>query len=81
MHDRYCTFLVNMQLNDYYCSLLDGLLQAEDSVTYGINHNSALNKIDYYPVANSQLPQDIANAYDFESVLNCETCLLILWLL
>lgn len=43
---------------NYHCSLLDGPLCAEDSVTYGINYSSALNDIDNFHVTN-QLPQDI----------------------
>ena len=41
--------------HDYHCSLLDGMLAAEDSVTYGVNQNSVLNTINYFHVID-QLP-------------------------
>ena len=44
---------------DYHCSLLSGPLAEADSVTYGINYESALNRIQDFHVCNSQLPQDI----------------------
>ena len=44
---------------DNQCALLDGPLGSAESVTYGINYRSPLNKIDGYHVANGQMPQDI----------------------
>ena len=44
---------------DYHCSLLEGPLAAADSVTYGVNYESVLNKLEYFHVCNNQLPQDI----------------------
>lgn len=61
--------------HDYHCSLLEGILAAEDSVTYGVNHVSVLNKINHFHVTN-QLPQDIMHVI-FEGVLNLETRLVI----
>lgn len=48
----------------------------EDSITYGINHNSTLNRIDFFHVANTQLPQDVMHVI-LEGILNLETQLLI----
>lgn len=62
--------------HDYHCSLLDGTLGTEDSITYGVNHKSALNRIDFFHVANTQLPQDIMHVI-LEGVLNLETKLLL----
>ena len=44
---------------DYHCSLLSLSLAEADSVTYGINYNSVLNKLEDFHVCNGQLPQDI----------------------
>lgn len=44
---------------DYHCSLLTGVLAETDSVTYGINYKSALNKLDDFHVCDCQLPQDL----------------------
>ena len=44
---------------DYHCSMLDGPLAHEDSVTYGLNYRSPLNDLEYFHVADTQLPQDI----------------------
>ena len=43
----------------YHCSLLLGSFADADSVTYGINYCSPLNKLENYHVCNGQLPQDI----------------------
>lgn len=43
---------------NYHCSLLEGPLKEEDSVTYGLTHDSPLNKLTHFHVIN-QLPQDI----------------------
>ena len=48
----------------------------EDSITYGVNHNSALNRMDSFHVANGQIPQDVMHVI-LEGVLNLETRLLI----
>lgn len=44
---------------DYHCSLLSGPLHEADSVTYGINYQSILNKLKYFHVCDNQLPQDV----------------------
>ena len=44
---------------DYHCSLLSGHLAAADSVTYGVNFKSTLNSLEYFHVANNQIPQDV----------------------
>lgn len=64
------------QSYDYHCSLLSGPLASEDSITYGVNLRSPLNDIDYFHVANSQLPQDVMHII-LEGVLPRETTLLI----
>ena len=43
---------------NYHCSLLEGPLAEEDSVTYGLLYASPLNEIDHFHVI-GQLPQDI----------------------
>lgn len=45
--------------HDYHCSLLTGPLADNDSITYGINSKSILNTLDYFHVADNQLPQDV----------------------
>jgi len=45
--------------HDYHCSLLSGPLREADSVTYGVNYQSALNNLEHFHVANNQLPQDV----------------------
>ena len=47
-----------------------------DSVTSGIKSRSPLNKIDFFHVANSQLPQDIMHVL-FEGVIPLETKLML----
>lgn len=44
---------------DYHCSLLSGHLAVADSVTYGVNFQSTLNSLEYFHVANNQIPQDV----------------------
>lgn len=44
---------------NYHCSLLSGPLAEADSVTYGVNYESALNRLQDFHVCNNQLPQDI----------------------
>lgn len=61
---------------DYHCSLLSGPLGAAESVTYGINYPSPLNKIDGFHVANGQLPQDIMHVL-LEGVLHLEIRLML----
>ena len=57
---RESDFLLRSPSNyDYHCSLLSGALFEADSVTYSINYESALNKIEDFHVCNGQLPQDI----------------------
>ena len=51
--------LRNPSSHDYHCSLLTGPLAKHDSITYGVNCTSTLNDLDYFHVANFQLPQDI----------------------
>lgn len=60
---------------DYHCSLLDGPLSAEDSITYGINYESPLNEIENFHVIN-QLPQDIMHVL-LEGVIPYEISLLL----
>ena len=55
---------------------MGGILGEEDSVTYGVNYESALNKIDHFHVANTQIPQDVMHVI-LEGVLNLETRLLL----
>lgn len=54
--------------HDYHCSLLQGPLATQDSITYGVNRESALNELDGFHVANGQLPQDIMHVL-YEGVL------------
>ena len=61
---------------DYHCSLLSGPLGAVESVTYGINYSSPLNKIDGFHAASGQMPQDIMHVL-FEGVLHLEICLML----
>ena len=61
---------------DYHCSLLEGPLARENSTTYGVNCCSPLNNIDYFHVANSQLPQDVMHVL-LEGVLSRETQMLL----
>ena len=44
---------------DYHCSLMKGSLAEADSVNYGINYKSVLNKLEDFHVCNNQLPQDV----------------------
>lgn len=61
---------------EYHCSLLDGPLSESDSVTYGINYNSPLNKLTGFHVANGQLPQDVMHLL-LEGVIPYEIRLLL----
>lgn len=54
--------------HDHHCTLLDGPLAAFNSTTYGVNHSSTLNEIDYFHVVGGQLPQDIMHVL-YEGVL------------
>ena len=38
---------------------MSGPLATNDSVTYGVNSTSVLNRLDHFHVANNQLPQDV----------------------
>ena len=60
---------------NYHCSLLDGPLCKEDSVTYGINYSSPLNELDNFHVVD-QLPQDIMHIL-LEGVVPYEMLLLL----
>lgn len=40
-------------------TLLTGVLREADSVTYGVNCKSSVNKLDDFDVSNGQLPQDM----------------------
>lgn len=62
--------------HDYYCSLLEGPFGSEDSVTYGINSISCLNKIKHFHVANFQMPQDVMHVI-LEGILPLETGLML----
>ena len=44
---------------EYHCSLMAGSLAEADSITYGINYKSALNKLEDFHVCNNQPPQDM----------------------
>ena len=44
---------------NYHCSLTTGLLAEADSITYGMNYKSALNKLEDFHACNNQLPQDM----------------------
>ncbi len=39
--------------------MLQGPCSSEDSTTYGVNHDSCLNKIFHFNVASLQIPQDV----------------------
>lgn len=60
---------------NYHCSLLDGLLADEDSVTYGVLYASPLNEIDHFHVI-GQLPQDIMHVL-LEGVIPYEVTLML----
>jgi len=62
--------------HDGHCSLLQGPLAEEDSVTYGVNGPSCLNQIEHFHVANFQLPQDVMHIL-LEGVLTLETRLML----
>ena len=47
-----------------------------DSTTYGLNYRSPLNEIEFFHVANSQVPQDIMHIL-FEGVIPLETKLIL----
>jgi len=51
--------LRNPATYEYHCSLLRGVLREADSVTYGLNCESVLNKLDDFNVCDGQLPQDM----------------------
>ena len=62
---------------DRNCTRLEeGLFPDQDSVTYGLNYRSTLNKIENFHVAKSQLPQDIMHIL-FEGVIPLETKLML----
>ena len=62
---------------DHHCKLIEeGLTPAHDSITYGLNYRSPLNRIKYFHVANSQIPQDIMHVL-LEGVIPLETRLLL----
>ena len=58
---------------------MGGDFAAADSVTYGVNFQSALNQLHYFHVANSQLPQDIMHVL-LEGVVKMELSLLLNYL-
>ena len=64
------------QSYDYHCSLLSGPLAEQDSVTYGVNFRSPLNDLQYFHVANFQLPQDIMHVM-LEGVIPYEMKLML----
>ena len=48
---------------DYHCSLLTGVLREADSVTYGVNHKSPLNKLDDFDVCDGHAASTRYGAY------------------
>lgn len=62
--------------HDYHCSLLQGVLGSDDSVTYGVNSTSCLNRIKHFHVANFQMPQDVMHVI-LEGILPLETRLML----
>ncbi len=62
--------------HNLHCSLLSGPLSAEDSTTYGVNSTCPLNEMNYFHVANSQIPQDVMHVL-LEGVIPLETKLVI----
>lgn len=54
----------------------EGPFPEKDSVTYGLNYRSPLNKIEYFHVAKSQIPQDIMHVL-LEGVIPLETKLML----
>ena len=60
---------------DYHCSLLEGSLSKEDSVTYGISFRSPLNQLKHFNVVDN-LPQDVMHLL-FEGVLPYEITLML----
>lgn len=61
---------------DYHCSILNGPLSKAESVTYGINYPSPLNKITGFHAAGGQMPQDVMHVL-FEGVLHLEIRLML----
>ena len=61
---------------DYHCSLLQGPLSNADSITYGINYCSPLNRINGFHAAGGQIPQDVMHVL-FEGVLHLEVQLMM----
>ena len=62
--------------HDYHCFLLQGVLGPDDSVTYGVNSTSYLNRIKHFHVANFQMPQDVMHVI-LEEILPLETRLML----
>ena len=60
---------------NYHCSLLEGPLVHEDSVTYGVLYASCLNEINHFHVV-GQLPQDIMHIL-LEGVIPYEVTLML----
>lgn len=60
---------------NYHCLLLDGPLQKEHSVTYGVNFPSPLNRLACFHVV-EQLPQDIMHVL-LEGVVPYELLLML----
>lgn len=54
----------------------NGTIPEYDSVTYGLNYRSPLNKIEYFHVSNFQIPHDIMHVL-FEGVIPLETKLML----
>lgn len=61
-------FLRNPANYKYHCSLLTGVLREVDSVTYGLNYESVLNKLVDFNVCDGQLPQDIMHVLLEEAI-------------
>ena len=62
--------------HDYHYTLLNGVLGFEHSTTYGVNGPSPLSLIDYFFIANFQIPRDIMHVL-FEGVLPLEVNLML----
>jgi len=70
--------LRNPATNEYHCSLLRGVLREADSVTYGLNCESVLNKLDDFNVCDGQLPQDMMHILE-PSLIQWRLCCRILY--
>lgn len=60
---------------NYHCSLLEGPLAQDDSITYGVLYSSPLNLLDNFHVV-GQLPQDIMHVL-LEGIVPMEVTLML----